>query len=129
MKLNKKGFTLIELLAVIVILTVIMLIATPTILGVIEDARKGAAKNSAMGYIDALEKEIVAEELRGVPEGSVGLYNTTLTDTTRITVRGDTPSSVSIEISDGKIQEGGTITFGDYEFTIDAKGNVEETGS
>ena len=44
MKLNKKGFTLIELLAVIVILAIIMLIATPIILNVVEDARQGAAR-------------------------------------------------------------------------------------
>ena len=41
--MNKKsGFTLIELLAVIVILAVIALIATPLIMGVIDDARKGS---------------------------------------------------------------------------------------
>ena len=41
MKKNKKvGFTLIELLAVIVILAIIALIATPIILGIVEDARK-----------------------------------------------------------------------------------------
>ena len=38
----KKGFTLIELLAVIIILAIIALIATPIILNVIEDARKSA---------------------------------------------------------------------------------------
>ena len=36
--MKRKGFTLIELLAVIVILAIIALIATPTILGVIEKA-------------------------------------------------------------------------------------------
>ena len=38
---NRKGFTLIELLAVIVILAVIALIATPIILNMIENAKKG----------------------------------------------------------------------------------------
>ena len=38
--MNKKGFTLIELLAVIVILAVIALIATPMILNVIETSKK-----------------------------------------------------------------------------------------
>ena len=49
----KKGFTLIELLAVIIILAVIALIATPVVLNVVENARKEAAKNSAYGVIDA----------------------------------------------------------------------------
>lgn len=52
MKANK-GFTLIELLAVIVILAIIALIATPIIIGVIDQARTKAAENSAYGIIDA----------------------------------------------------------------------------
>ena len=44
---ENKGFTLIELLAVIVILAIIALIATPVILGIIEDSRKSGAERSA----------------------------------------------------------------------------------
>ena len=39
--MNKKGFTLVELLAVIVILAVIALIATPIVLNLIKTAKKG----------------------------------------------------------------------------------------
>ena len=46
----KKGFTLIELLAVIVILAIIALIATPIVLGIIEDSRENSKKISA-GYV------------------------------------------------------------------------------
>lgn len=53
----KKGFTLIELLAVIIILAVIALIATPVVLNVVENARTEAAKNSAYGIIDAAKYE------------------------------------------------------------------------
>lgn len=52
---NNKGFTLIELLAVIVILAIIMLIATPLIVNVINDARKGAFRNSAYGIVKSAE--------------------------------------------------------------------------
>ena len=45
--MKNKGFTLIELLAVIVILAIIALIATPIILGIINDAREQAKKRSA----------------------------------------------------------------------------------
>lgn len=45
--MKNKGFTLIELLAVIVILAIIALIATPIILGIINDARTNAKKRSA----------------------------------------------------------------------------------
>lgn len=52
---KRKGFTLIELLAVIVILAIIALIATPIILNMINDAKKSAAKDSAYGYIAGIE--------------------------------------------------------------------------
>lgn len=45
--MRNKGFTLIELLAVIVILAIIALIATPIILGIINDARDSAKTRSA----------------------------------------------------------------------------------
>ena len=58
MKINQKGFTLIELLAVIVILAVIALIATPLIMGTITKAKKNAAIDSAYGYMRAMETSI-----------------------------------------------------------------------
>ena len=42
-----KGFTLIELLAVIIILAIVALIATPIILNVVDDARISAASSEA----------------------------------------------------------------------------------
>ena len=50
---NKKGFTLIELLAVIIILAVMALIATPIVLNVVDNARKSANKDSAYGLLDS----------------------------------------------------------------------------
>ena len=49
----KKGFTLIELLAVIVILAIIALIATPIVLNLIKSAEKGAFLTSSYGMLDA----------------------------------------------------------------------------
>ena len=54
--MKQKGFTLIELLAVIVILAIIALIATPMIMDVIEKSRRGAAIESVNGILDAAEK-------------------------------------------------------------------------
>ena len=53
--MNNKGFTLIELLAVIVILAIIALIATPIILNIINDARKGARERSAEYVYEAVQ--------------------------------------------------------------------------
>ena len=62
-----KGFTLIELLAVIVILAVIALIATPIILNIIEDARDSAKQRSLELYKDAITSKIVASQLTDTP--------------------------------------------------------------
>ena len=51
----KKGFTLIELLAVIIILAVIALIATPIVLNVVDNAKESARKSSIAGYADAMK--------------------------------------------------------------------------
>ena len=64
MKQNKKGFTLIELLAVIVILAIIALIATPIILSMINNARESAAKSSALGYVESIEYYVGFYEAR-----------------------------------------------------------------
>ena len=54
----KKGFTLIELLAVIVILAVIALIATPVVLNIIDDSKENSTIRSAEGYLRSVEYEI-----------------------------------------------------------------------
>lgn len=54
-KMDKKGFTLIELLAIIVILAIIAVITVPIILNIIDEAKKGAEKNSVIGYGKAVE--------------------------------------------------------------------------
>ena len=63
--MRNKGFTLVELLAVIVILAVISLIATPMVLGVIEKSKKSAAVESVNGILDAAEKNMIESMLNG----------------------------------------------------------------
>ena len=59
----KKGFTLIELLAVIVILAIIVLVATPIVTGIIEKSRKGSAESSAYGYLESLDEVMITGEI------------------------------------------------------------------
>ena len=65
----KKGFTLIELLAVIIILAIVALIATPIILDVIEDARISAGRSETSmiysGINDYCEVSAMENQLNG----------------------------------------------------------------
>ena len=51
--MKKRGFTLIELLAVIVVLAIIALIATPLVLNTIENSRKGAFEQTINNIVKA----------------------------------------------------------------------------
>ena len=94
---KNKGFTLVELLAVIVILALIALIATPIILNVINDAKKQAAKDSAYGYMDAVEKYIVSSELedKSIKDGT---YSVEDLNSMGVNVKGSTPDNGTIKI-------------------------------
>lgn len=98
MESNKKGFTLIELLAVIVILAIIALIATPIILNVIDTARRGAAESSALGYIDAIEKQVMINEIdTSAPTFTLdAVYNAAGIKAYGAEVKGDQPSDDSL---------------------------------
>ena len=61
--MNKKGFTLIELLAVIVILAVIALIATPLIMNTINDARDSAMQRSVGNIQHAAEQHLMSKKV------------------------------------------------------------------
>ena len=97
MKEKNKGFTLVELLAVIVILALIALIATPIILNVINDAKKQAAKDSAYGYMDAVEKYIVSSELedKSIKDGT---YSVEDLNSMGVSVKGSIPDNGTIKI-------------------------------
>ena len=103
MKEKNKGFTLVELLAVIVILALVALIATPIILNVINDAKKQAAKDSAYGYMDAVEKYIVSSELEGKSIND-GTYRVEDLNNMGVSVKGSTPDNGNIEIKNKEVK-------------------------
>ena len=129
---SNKGFTLIELLAVIVILAIIALIATPTILGVIETARKGSAEQSALGYIDAIEKQVAIDMLETesavitIPSKTEGnnIAGVVKLPVENLTVKGTAPkkgsnSYVKINSETGIISGGClTIELGNKEYNV-----------
>ena len=125
---SKNGFTLIELLAVIVILAVIALIATPMIMGVIDEARQGAARSSAFAYLHAVENEI-AMNLALNPDSNMSTAIGSLaTSVDASLVKSGEPSSVNLVIdSNGTISTGSLIKVGDYAFSLAADGNLTST--
>lgn len=94
MKQNKKGFTLIELLAVIVILAVIALIATPLIMNVINDAKKGAARDAGYSVIKAGELKAATS----------GIENTNppyhYDETSNLSMKGTKPTKFTLDINE-----------------------------
>ena len=125
---NKYGFTLIELLAVIVVLAIIALIATPIVMNTIKKSQKGAAERSADNYIEALETA-VAEERLSKNEVLEGEYQITsdgnlcrdksasCSDDNKIKIEmsGTKPTSGKIKITNGSVdQSSSSMTVGDY---------------
>ena len=114
--MKNKGFTLIELLAVIVILAVISLIATPMILGVIETSKESSAKVSAYGYIDAVETQVAINELDANKTNiEDGVYEVEdLKNTYGLVVKGELPTSNSwVKIEKGQVVDY-SLKIGEY---------------
>ncbi len=102
--MKNKGFTLIELLAVIVILAIIALIATPIILGIINDAREQAKKRSAELVYTGVEYAYTTSLYKGT-DGA------TITDPTLETIS----KNINIE----NVQKSNvTLNTGNSELTI-----------
>ena len=121
---NKKGFTLIELLAVIVVLAIIALIATPIVMNTIKNAKKGAAERTADNYIKQVETAVAEAKLenKSVPNGTYNIDgNGNLTGAglpdgkLEINMSGNKPTSGKIKITNGSVdQTSSSMTVGDY---------------
>ena len=106
----KKGFTLVELLAVIVILAIIALIATPIVLSVIKQSEIGAFRTSILNASKTIEYYLLKNELKKIPETGIEVTNlniqSTLISGKFITENGEIISSY---ITDGKYCAYGTM--------------------
>ena len=94
MKNKKIGFTLIELLAVIIVLAIIALIATPIIFNVIENAKIKSLENSCYGVIDAVRTKYA--------EGLLNLNKITNGNVNELTVSGEKPMAGTWTIDNTK---------------------------
>ena len=108
--MKKKGFTLIELLAVIVVLAVIALIATPIVLNLIKTAKIGSAEQSVTGYVKAVENTIIKDMLDD-KNISDGIYKY---DSLEVDVSGKRPTSGKYTVKNGKVESGNFCVDGYY---------------
>ena len=137
---NKKGFTLIELLAVIVVLAIIALIATPIVMNTIKNAKKGAAERTADNYIKQVETAVAESRIDGTKIAN-GTYNIQPdgnlcpasgcgeNDKDKITIEmnGIKPSSGTVTISNGGVsKEETTMAVGDYDVKYNQEKNKYE---
>lgn len=128
----KKGFTLIELLAVIFILSIITLIAIPTVTKITNQSKKGAFETTASNIVTAIEEKCQLQILKG--EAIVETY--TFTDgevSPNLNIKGKLPTSgnasvdsncnVTVGLSNGTYTatknhstDSITVIKGNYEF-------------
>ena len=118
-----KGFTLIELLAVIVILAIIALIATPIVINMIGSAKDSSDERSAELYLDAVEQAVARKNLTEEFSPST----CTIQSDGNLKCDGDTLLEVQVENTK---PTSGTITFEKgkiigYNFTLGSKENVK----
>ena len=127
--MKKKGFTLIELLAVIVILAIIALIATPLVLKYIEKSRKESKVDSAYSFVRNLETEIAnysikhnGKKYNGQPSDK-GYYELTSFENSEIdtTVKGDKPNSIKVCLSSLGQVDKAMFEYGKYYVSYDGK--------
>ena len=128
--MKKSGFTLIELLAVIVILAIIALIATPIVMNTIETSKMGAIERSAEHYLNAVKVKFT-ESFLDTDKLEDGRYtidsNGNLVKNGKvyeIEVNGTKPIGGQVIISEGKVEIGTTLTIEKYVISYGENSNV-----
>ena len=131
--MKKRGFTLIELLAVIVVLAIIALIATPIVMNVIKNAQMGAAERSADNYVKAVETLIATSKLDGttIADGEYAINENGNLSFGNVEVSGTRPNGGKIVVKDGQVdKDNTTINYEDYTVTYkDGVAEASEKGT
>ena len=110
----KKGFTLIELLAVIVVLAIIALIASPIIINIIDNAKKKVAIDSAYGYIEAVELQIGLDELEEEKNYSEKMIISDNPFLDSLKIKGKKPDSGMLTIDENNVIKKADLCIDDF---------------
>ena len=119
--MKKKGFTLIELLAVIVILAIIALIATPLVLKYIEKSRQESKVDSSYSFVRNLENEIANYSIQN--KGKKFVTNKENIDDLglNLIVKGENPDDGKVCLSNlGQVNKA-MLKYGNYYVSYDGK--------
>ena len=126
--MKKKGFTLVELLAIIVILGIIMSIATPIIIKIINDSKKETYKLSMSGYVRAVEEQIAVNKAKGkiTKNGNYNIKNFEVGYSGRIADKGSFSINNELVISAQLCFDTYLVKYDGKEVTLTEKGCEKE---
>ena len=126
--MKKKGFTLVELLAIIVILGIIMSIATPIIIKIINDSKKETYKLSMSGYVRAVEEQIAVNKAKGkiTKNGNYNIKNFEVGYSGRIADKGNFSINNELVISAQLCFDTYLVKYDGKEVTLTEKGCEKE---
>ena len=123
--MKKNGFTLIELLAVIIILAIVALIATPIVLNVVDSARESAAKSEAPMSFDGINKYCALADMQQQMNGTENICANGVTkEEVASMVNLETASIIDVTYTTGKVTElkvlsnNRTVVYNGTEYTF-----------
>ena len=128
--MRKKGFTLIELLAVIIILAIIALIATPIVLNVINDARKSAGLSETEMIMSGINNYCATSEIKNQLDGSVDICTdddgVTIDDVSKMVSLGNA-EVLEVKYENGKVAKL-KVKSNNYEIELQPDGSFSVNG-
>ena len=132
--MKKNGFTLIELLAVIVILGIIAVITVPVISKTLDDSKKGVAKDSAYGYVEAVNRLYYSNSMNDIDEIADGIYTVSELDNMGVSIDGKKPTEGWVELKDNevvafsiKIGKYVITKYSDIDLVVEKRENIKLT--
>lgn len=120
---KRNAFTLLELLAVIIVLAIISLIATPIVINVVKSAKKSSAIESVTNYVRAVDMAISMSKIdkNRIPNGEYQInsdgnlcLNDDCSKVLEIETKGNRPTNGKLIVSNGEVDSNSIVMMNDY---------------